>query len=97
MNSQFWEVYRGVRSLIQRPDDAIYILHTSIGQITVQRFVYRAEAGFVLLQGVDESGRSRIVGFSEQQISTFAFEIRPKLGDKNGQIKFNATVAENIF
>src|SRR6202011_192371 len=32
----------------------------------------------VFLQGIDENGRDRIVGFSEQQLSTFAFEVRMK-------------------
>ena len=52
MDSRFWDVYRDVRSLIQKPDDALYILHTSIGAITVHRFVYRSEAGYVFLQGM---------------------------------------------
>ena len=32
---------------------ALYILHTSIGAITVHKFVYRSEAGYVFLQGLD--------------------------------------------
>jgi hypothetical protein len=44
MGARFWDVYRDVRSVIQKPDDAIYILHTSIGAITVHKFVYRGEA-----------------------------------------------------
>jgi hypothetical protein len=94
MVSRFWDVYRDIRSVIQRPDDALYILHTSIGAITVNRFVYRAEAGVVLLQGTDENGRERIAGFSEQQLSTFAFEIRMKSADKNGQIRLNPNITE---
>ena len=96
MNPRFWDVYRDVRSLIQRPDDALYILHTSIGAITVQRFLYRAEAGYVFLQGIDENGRDRIAGFSEQQISTFAFEIRMKSSDKNCHIRFTQNFAETL-
>jgi len=96
MESDFWGVYRDIRSVIQRPDDAVYILHTSIGTITVQRFVCRAEAGYVFLQGIDEHGRDRIAGFSEQQLSTFAFEIRMKSADKNGHIRFNQNLAENL-
>ena len=97
MNSRFWDVYRDIRSVIQKPDDAIYILHTSIGAITVQRFVHRAEAGYVFLQGTDEHGRVRIAGFSEQQLSTFTFEIRMKSAENNGQIRFNQNLAENLF
>jgi hypothetical protein len=97
MNSRFWDVYRDIRSVIQKPDDALYILHRPIGAITVQRFVYRAEAGYVFLQGTDEYGRVRIAGFSEQQLSTFPFEIRMKSAEKNGQIKFNQNLAENLF
>jgi hypothetical protein len=89
MNLHFWDIYRDVRSVIQKPDEAVYVLYTSIGAITVRRFVYRAEAGYFLLQGIDENGRDRIVGFSEQQLSSFAFEIRMKPAEKNGQIRFN--------
>lgn len=86
MESRFWDVYRDVRSLIQKPDDALYILHTPIGAIAVRKF----------LQGLDESGRERTAGFTEQQLSTFAFEIRLKSADKNGQIRFNPNVAESL-
>ena len=96
MDSRFWDVYRDVRSLIQRPDDALYVLHTSIGSITVRKFVYRSEAGYVFLQGVDENGRERTAGFTEQQFSTFAFEIRTKSTGTNGQIRFNPNVAESL-
>jgi hypothetical protein len=96
MESHFWDIYRDIRLLIQKPDDALYILHTSIVSITVHRFVDRAEAGYVFLQGMDENGRARIVGFSEQQLPTFAFEIRMRSADKNGQIRFNQNLAENL-
>jgi hypothetical protein len=96
MDSHFWDIHRDIRSPIQKPDEASYILYTSIGAITVRKFVYRAEAGYVL-QGIDESGRDRIVGFSEQQLSTFAFEVRMKSADKTGQIRFNQNLAENLF
>ncbi len=49
MDSHFWDVYRDIRSLIQKTDEAVYILYTSIGAITVRKFVYRAEAGYVFL------------------------------------------------
>jgi hypothetical protein len=96
MDSHFWDVYRDVRALIKKPEEALYILHTSIGAISVRRFIYRGEAGFVFLQGIDESGRDRILGFSEQQLSTFPFEIRTKSADKNGHVMFNLNVAENL-
>ena len=96
MDSHFWDIIRDVRSLIHKPDDALCIVHTPIGVITVDRFVYRAEAGFVFLQGRDENGRDRIAGFSEQQLSTFPFEIRSKPGGNDGQIRFNTHVAESL-
>lgn len=96
MDSQFWDVYRDIRSLIQKPDDALYILHTPIGAITVRKFVYRGHAGYVFLQGVDDKGRDRFVGFSDQQLSTFPFEIRMKSADTNGQIRFNPNATEHL-
>jgi hypothetical protein len=96
MDSHFWDIVRGIHSLINKPDNALVIVHTPIGVITVDRFVYRAEVRFVFLHGTDESGRERIAGFSEQQLSTFPFEIRTKLGGKDGQIRFNPYVAESL-
>jgi len=96
MDSRFWDVCRDIRSVIQNPNEALYILHTSIGRITVNRFVYRGEAGYVFLQGVDETGKDRTVGFSEQQLSTFALEIRMKSADKSNQVRFHANVAEEL-
>jgi hypothetical protein len=96
MDSHFWDIIRDIRSLIHKPDDAVFILHTPIGAITVDRFVYRSEAGFVFLQGTDENGRERTAGFSEQQLSTFPFEVRTKPGGKDGQIRFNPYVAESV-
>ena len=97
MESHFWDIYRDMRTLIQRPDEAVYILYTSIGAITVRRFVYRSEAGYVFLQGVDEKGRDRTVGFSEQQLSTFPLEVRMKSAENSGPIRLNPLMAESIF
>ena len=96
MDSHFWDIIRDIRSLIHKPDDALFIIHTSIGAITVDQFVYRSEVGFVFLHGTDENGKERIAGFSEQQLSTFPFEIRTKPGGKGGQIRFNPHVAESL-
>jgi hypothetical protein len=63
MDSHFWDVYRDIRSVIQKPDEVLYILHTSIGAITVHKFVYRGEAGYVFLQGTDEHGNSALRAF----------------------------------
>ena len=62
MDSRFWDVYRDIRSLVQKPDDAPFILHTSIGAITVGKFVIRSQAGIIFIQGVDEDGRERTAG-----------------------------------
>jgi hypothetical protein len=96
MDSHFWDIIRDIRSLIQKPDDALFVLHTPIGAITVDRFVYRSEAGFVFLQGTDENGRERTAGFSELQLSTFPFEIRIKPGRKDEPIKFNSYIANSL-
>lgn len=96
MESHFWDIYRDIRSVIQKPDDVLYILHTPIGAITVHRFIYRGETGYVLLQGTDENAKDRIVGFSEEQLSTFVLEIRMKSSDKNGQIRFNQNFAKTL-
>ncbi len=97
MDSHFWDIYRVIRSVVQKPDDALYFLHTSIGVIRVQRFVYRGEEGFVIVQGTDESGKERIVGFSEKQLSTFPLEIQTRSTDKNGTIRFNGNLTETLI
>lgn len=96
MESRFWDIVRDIRFLIQKPDETQIVAHTPIGILAVNRFVYRAEARFIFLQGTDENGRERIAGFSEQQLATFSFEIRRKPGGKEGQIRFNPYVAESL-
>jgi hypothetical protein len=96
MDSHFWDILRDIRSLIHKPDDAVFVLHTPIGAIAVDKFVYREEAGFVFLQGTDENGKQRVAGFSESQLSTFSFEIRMKPGGKDAHISFNPYVAESL-
>lgn len=97
MESHFWDIYRDIRTLIQKPDEAVYVLHTSLGSITVRKFVFRADAGYVFLQGIDEKGKERTMGFSEQQLSTFSLEVRIKSDENNGQIRFNTHMAESIL
>jgi hypothetical protein len=58
MDSHFWDIVRDIRSLIQKPDDALFIVHPPIEAIATDRFVYRAEVCFVFFQGNDENGRS---------------------------------------
>jgi hypothetical protein len=96
MDSHFWDIIRDTRTLIQKPEDAMFIVHTPIGAIAVDKFVYRSEAGFVFLQGTDENGKERVAGFSEQQLSTFPFEVRSKPGSKDAPIRFNPYAAESL-
>ena len=98
MNSHFfWGYLSRYSNPHLKPDEAAYILYTSIGAITVRRFVYRVEAGYVFLQDIDENGSECIAGFSEQQLSTFAFEVRMKSANKKGQIRFNPNFTESLF
>jgi hypothetical protein len=40
MDSHFWDIIRDIRSLIQKPDDALFIVHPPIEAIAIDRFVY---------------------------------------------------------
>jgi hypothetical protein len=75
MDSHFWDIIRDIRSLIQKPDDALFIVHPPIEAIAIDRFVYRAEAGFVFFQENDENGRELTAGFSEPRLKTPPFEV----------------------
>jgi hypothetical protein len=39
MYSHFGDIIREIRGLVHRQDDAVFILHTPIGAIAVERFV----------------------------------------------------------
>lgn len=95
MHLNFWDVYRDIRSIIEQPDEALYIVHTSIGAITISRLLNRAEAGYVFLEGIDENGRERVAGFSEEQLSTFPLEVRTRSTDQTRQIQFHQSLNEN--
>ena len=71
MDTPFWDIYRDIRSLIQKPDEAVYILYTTIGAITVRKFVYRAEAGYVFFAGY----RREREGSPRRLFGTTAFHI----------------------
>ena len=45
MESQFKKVYREIRSILQEPNGTVYIVHTSVGAITLDRFRYTGELG----------------------------------------------------
>src|SRR5271166_2679685 len=78
MESNCWDAHREIRSLIQRPEKALNLLHKPIGVITLRKFVYRGEAGFVFQHVTDENGKDRFVGFSGRQLSTLPFAMRRK-------------------
>ena len=78
MESHFKRVYREIRAILTEPDETLFILHTSVGPITIVRVRYEDDLGYVFFEGRDESNKWRFVGFSEAQISSFAFELKPK-------------------
>jgi hypothetical protein len=96
MESHFKKVYREIRSTLREPNDTLYILHTTIGAITIARFHYHEDIGYVLLEGSDENGKPRFVGFSEAQLSTFAFELKPKSSTKPTSIGFLSNRTEDV-
>ena len=96
MESQFKKVYREIRSILQEPNGTVYIVHTSVGAITLDRFRYTGELGYVFLEGRDENGKPRFVGFSEAQIATFAFELQPKSGSKDIAIGFRQDAFDDV-
>ena len=92
MDSHFWDIVRDIRSFIHKSDDALFLVHTPIGALALDRFVYPAEAAFVFLEGNDENGRERTAGFSEQQLDTFPFAVRTR----PGAVKSDSYVAESL-
>jgi hypothetical protein len=96
MESHFKKVYREIRSILQAPNETVYIVHTSVGAITLDRFRYTGELGYVFLEGRDENGKLRFVGFSEAQLATFAFELQPKSGSKNSAIGFQQGAFDDV-
>jgi hypothetical protein len=78
-----------------RPDKEDRWTHAS--GMYIGMFDLSSEAGYMFLQGVDENGRELTAGFTEQQFSTFALEIRMKSAGNNGQIRFNPNHAESLY
>ena len=96
MESHFKKVYREIRSFLEKPNEILYIVHTTVGAITVARFRYEEELSYVFLEGNDENGKFRFVGFSEAQLATFAFELRPKSAGKNSTIGFHQSASDDV-
>lgn len=95
MESHFKKVYREIRSILTEPDKTHFILHTSVGAITIARLRYEEELGYIFFEGKDENGKWRFVGFSEAQISSFAFEIKSKSA-KEKTIGFRPDSTEEV-
>jgi hypothetical protein len=95
MESHFKKVYREVRSILTEPDKTLFILHTSIGALTISRLRCEEDLGYIFFEGRDENNKWRFVGFSEAQISSFAFELKPRSAEVKA-IGFQPDTSEEV-
>lgn len=95
MESHFKKVYREIRSILTEPDKTLFILHTNIGAITIARLRDEEDLGYIFFEGRDENNKWRFVGFSEAQISTFPFELKP-ISSKAKALGFQSDTSEEV-
>ena len=93
MQSHFKKVYREIRSSLSDPHKALYIIHTSVGEITIKRMRYEEDLSYVFMEGLDENKKYRLFAFSESQLANFVFEVRPK--NKRVEISFRASLTDD--
>jgi hypothetical protein len=96
MESRFRKVYREARFFLGDPKNTQFVVHTSVGAITVRVFRYEEEFSYVFIAGTDEIGNERILGFSEEMMATFAFEVRPVTAQKDEPVGFAARQSDDV-
>ena len=70
-------MFRELRASLDDEANCLYFLHTSQGEIEVEKFDYRVP-GFVIVIGSDESKKQMVLVLNEQVICTLTLEVRPK-------------------
>ena len=75
--SRFREMVRTLRQVLVDEKECLYFLHTPVGLINVSRWSYHVP-GFVFVMGDDERGEFRFIGFTDEQICAFPFEVKRK-------------------
>lgn len=96
MEPRFRQVYSQLRSLLKDPNEMLYVLHTNVGALIVTRIHWQNEVGYVFLEGVDEEKNPRFVGYSEEQLAMFAFEVKPKSAERSQSIGFTSGEGESV-
>lgn len=74
MESRFKLMYRDIsRSVTEK--ESVYVLHSPLGALSIAKFHYREDTGYVFLEVQDEHKKPRLIGFSEEQLATMPFEV----------------------
>jgi hypothetical protein len=83
------EVYRDIKRLATNPEGHVYLLHTPLGVLQINKFTERDITGYTLLSCTDDQEQLRLIAFSNEQIATFPIEIKNKAGGSKNLIGFN--------
>jgi hypothetical protein len=89
MASRFMSVYEDLKARLKDGANRHFVLHTPIGAMRIDRIHDRKEIGYFYFDCRDDTGNQRFVCFSDEQMATFALEIRINKGAK-GKLGFKA-------
>ena len=76
-SARYRTMVRLLRSRLVDQEDCLYIVHTTVGPITISKWDY-AIPGFITLSGEDENHKYRFITFSEESVWRFPFEVKRK-------------------
>jgi len=92
--SRYKKMTTELRASLADETDCLYFVHTPIGIINVSSWNYLM-SGFVAVAGEDESKKTRLLVFSEEEMCSFPLEVkRKKLHGKKDILGFNPHVQE---
>jgi hypothetical protein len=91
MTMRFMKSFRALKASLVDEESRHYVLHTSVGPITISQIADRKDIGYVFINGLDREDNPVFVGFSDGQIATFALEVRTNKGAK-GSIGFKSDI-----
>jgi hypothetical protein len=91
MTMRFIKTFRALKASLVDEKSKHYVLHTSVGPITISQIADRKDIGYVFINGLDAEDNPVFVGFSDEQIATFALEVRINKGAK-GSIGFKSGI-----
>jgi hypothetical protein len=86
----FQQRFRQLKTSLEHPDSIRYILHTSLGPLTIVRMAGYAALDITIISGKDQEDDLKTYVFNESQLASYPIELVLEDKTKNAAIGFAA-------